>query len=138
MVRMALMRPSNHPDLMLTTESRSLLCLFAFAAGFLTPSIARAHDDPSRTPTFVLVDDKTDKAWLSEARAKYPIDTCVVSGERLDDHAESKRQDIIYREPGKPDRLVRFCCKSCIKDFEKDPARYLELLDEAGAKKAHP
>jgi hypothetical protein len=121
-----------------TTELRSFLCLFAFAAGFLTPSAARAHDDSSKTPALILVDDKTDKVWLSDARARYPIDTCVVSGERLDDHAESKRQDMIYREPGKPDRLVRFCCKSCITDFEKDPAKFLKLLDEAAAKKIHP
>src|ERR1035438_948567 len=87
------------------------------------PPAARIRATPSANwpPTLILVDDKTDKAWLSDARAKYPIDTCVVSGERLDDHAESKRLDIIYREPGKPDRLVRFCCKGCITDFEKDP-----------------
>jgi hypothetical protein len=118
-------------------ELRFLLFLFAFAAGLLTTNVARAHDDSSGAYTLIRVDDRTDNAWLSDARAKYPIDTCVVSGERLEDHAESKRQDMIYREPGKPDRLVRFCCKSCIKDFEKDPARYLKLLDEAAAKKTH-
>src|SRR5271157_5473762 len=120
------------------TELRSFLCLFAFAAGLLTTNVARANDDSSGTHTLIRVDDRFDKAWLSDARAKYPIGTCVVSGERLEDHAESKRQDMIYREPGKPDRLVRFCCKSCIKDFEKDPARFLKLLDEAAAKNTHP
>jgi len=84
------------------------------------------------------VDDRTDKAWLSDAQAKYPIDTCIVSGERLEDHAESKRLDVIYREPGKPDRLVRLCCKSCISDLEKEPAKFLKLLDEAAAKKSRP
>ena len=70
---------------MLTTEFRSLLCLSAFAAVLLAPGIARARDDAPRAPALVLVDDKTDKAWLSEARARYPIDTCLVSGERLED-----------------------------------------------------
>src|ERR1017187_3578594 len=102
---------------MLTTELRYFLCLFALAVGLLTPRVARAHDDSSTPPTLILVDDKTDKAWLSDARAKYPIDTCVVSGERLDDHAESKRLDIIYREPGKPDRLPPVLCHGCITGF---------------------
>ena len=119
------------------TKLRFLLCLFALSAGLIAPGVARAHGDSSGTYTLIRVDGSTDKAWLSDARAKYPIDTCVVSGERLEDHAESKRQDMVYREPGKPDRLVRFCCKSCIKDFEKDPARFLKLLDEAAAKKTH-
>jgi hypothetical protein len=123
---------------MLTTELRTLLCLLAFSAVLLAPGVARANGDSSRAPTLILVDDKTDKAWLSDARAKYPIDTCVVSGERLDDHAESKRKDAIWREPGKPDRLVRFCCKSCITDFEKDPEKFLKQLDEAAATKVHP
>jgi len=121
-----------------TPEFRLLLCLSAFAAVLLAPGSARAHDDSSRSPALILVDDRTDKAWLSDARAKYPIDTCVVSGERLEDHAESKRLDVIYREPGKPDRLVRLCCKSCITDLEKEPAKFLKLLDEAAAKKSPP
>ena len=44
--------------------------------------------------------------------------------------------DYIYKEKGKPDRLVRFCCKMCIPKFEKDPAKYLKKLDEAAAAKA--
>ena len=35
---------------------------------------------------------------------------------------------------GKPDRLVRFCCESCIKDFDQEPAKYLKAIDEAAAK----
>ena len=121
-----------------TTKFRICLCACALAAALLAPGGARAHDDSSRSPTLMPVDDRTDKAWLSDARAKYPIDTCVVSGERLEDHAESKRLDVIYREPGKPDRLVRLCCKSCITDLEKEPAKFLKLLDEAAAKKSPP
>jgi YHS domain-containing protein len=33
---------------------------------------------------------------------------------------------------------VRFCCKGCTDDFEKNPAKFLKLIDEAAAKKAHP
>jgi len=119
-----------------TTKLRHLLPLFIFAAGLLAPGAARANDGPSGAAQLILVDEKTDAAWLSDARARYPIDTCVVSGEKLEDHASSKRRDAIYREPGKTDRLVRFCCKGCITDFEKEPARYLKLLDEAATKGA--
>jgi hypothetical protein len=39
--------------------------------------------------------------------------------------------DYIHKEDGKPDRLVRFCCSSCVKKFKKDPAKYLAKLDAA-------
>ena len=47
-----------------------------------------------------------------------------------------KPQDYVYKHEGKPDRLVRFCCKDCVKDFNKDPEKYLKVLDEATAAKA--
>ncbi|MFT3783194.1 MAG: hypothetical protein QM790_14390 [Nibricoccus sp.] len=65
--------------------------------------------------------------------SSYPLDTCVVSGEKLGDMG--KPVDYIYKEEGKPDRLVRFCCKMCISKFKKDPAKYLKAIDEAAAQK---
>jgi YHS domain-containing protein len=75
-----------------------------------------------------------DSAWLDKARVAYPLTTCVVSGEDLGDMADAK--DYIYQQEGKPDRLVRFCCAKCLSRFEKDPAKYLKLIDEASAKAA--
>lgn len=63
----------------------------------------------------------------------YPLDTCVVSGEKLGEMGTPI--DYIHKEEGKPDRLVRFCCKMCIGKFKKDPAKYLKLIDEANAQK---
>lgn len=63
----------------------------------------------------------------------YPLDTCVVSGEKLG--SMGKPYDYTHKEEGKPDRLVRFCCKMCLGKFKKDPAKYLKLLDEAAAQK---
>ena len=64
---------------------------------------------------------------VTVARAdSYPITTCVVSGEKLD-------------EMGKPVVLnyqgteVRFCCKDCIAKFQKDPAQYLAKLKSDSA-----
>jgi len=30
---------------------------------------------------------------------------------------------------------VRFCCKNCLQDFQKDPAKYLKMIDDAAAAK---
>lgn len=56
----------------------------------------------------------------------YPITTCVVSGEKLGEMGEP----YIMQHEG---REIRFCCKKCRRDFLKDPARYLKILDNAAA-----
>jgi YHS domain-containing protein len=57
----------------------------------------------------------------------YPLTTCVVSGETLGEMGEP----VIFNYEG---REVRFCCKMCRKDFLKDPAKYLKMIDDAAAK----
>ncbi|HWA08751.1 MAG TPA: hypothetical protein VG838_04705 [Opitutaceae bacterium] len=84
----------------------------------------------------VPVDDKTDAAWLATARAAYPMDTCSVSGDKLDSGAMGKPQEYVLKRDGQPDRLVRFCCKDCVEDFNKDMAKYLKMIDAAAAAKA--
>ena len=69
----------------------------------------------------------------AEAKAAYPLNTCVVSGDKLEEGTMGGPVDYVYKAAGKPDRLIRFCCKDCIKDFEKEPAKYLKTLDEAEA-----
>jgi hypothetical protein len=64
----------------------------------------------------------------------YPLTTCIVADEKLGEMG--KPYDYVHKEDGKPDRLVRFCCKGCLPDFKKDPAKYLKRLDEAEAKAA--
>ena len=59
----------------------------------------------------------------------YPLTTCVVSGEELGEHGDP----VVFNYEG---REVRFCCKDCKKDFLKDPAKYLKMIDDAAAKKA--
>jgi hypothetical protein len=74
-----------------------------------------------------------DAAWLAQAKAAYPLKTCVVSDETIGG-SMGEGIDYVYKQAGQPDRLVRFCCKDCRKDFDKDPAKYLKLIDEAAAK----
>ncbi len=66
-------------------------------------------------------------ASAAEAPA-YPLKTCVVSGEKLG--GMGKPAVLIYEG-----REVQFCCKACIKDFNKDPKKFIALLD--AAKKAN-
>jgi hypothetical protein len=64
----------------------------------------------------------------------YPLNTCVVSGEELGSMGDAF--DYVHHEQGKPDRLVRLCCESCVKKFKKDPAKYLARIDAAQAEAA--
>ena len=58
----------------------------------------------------------------------YPLKTCVVSGEKLGEMGKP----VVYEYKG---REIKFCCKDCIKDFKKDPDKYVKKLEEAEAKK---
>jgi YHS domain-containing protein len=63
-------------------------------------------------------------AFGAEPAKNYPLDTCVVSGEKLG----SMGKPIVHTHEGKQ---VQFCCKSCLPKFQKDPAKYLKKVDEA-------
>ena len=69
---------------------------------------------------------KLDEAIITEQKGSYPVQTCVVSGEKLGGMGEP--YDYIYQN-----RLIRFCCGGCVKTFEKDPGKYLSMLDAAKA-----
>jgi hypothetical protein len=70
------------------------------------------------------------------AKDTYPLTTCVVSGEKLGGDMGAP-YIFIYKDPNiknDPGREVRLCCPMCLKDFKKDPAKYLKKIDEAAAK----
>jgi hypothetical protein len=93
------------------------------------PLLLAAHDHADKTAAPAA----PDAAWLAKAKAEYPLKTCVVSDEEIGG-SMGEGIDFVYKQEGKPDRLVRFCCKDCRKDFDKEPAKYLKLIDEAAAK----
>ncbi|MEO5958553.1 MAG: hypothetical protein ABIZ49_02980 [Opitutaceae bacterium] len=124
---------------------RPLVFLFALIAGLAAPGALNAaeehkhdsateHSGKAAKGELVKVDAKTDATWLAKAKAAYPTDVCVVSNDKLGGDM-GLPQDYVYREAGKPDRLVRFCCKDCLKDFNADAAKYLGMIDTAAAKK---
>jgi YHS domain-containing protein len=80
--------------------------------------IKKVEADPAKYLAIV------DEAVIAQQQKTYPLKTCVVSGEAL-----GSMGDPIERVFA--NRLVRLCCKGCVKDFEKDPVKFLSKLDEA-------
>jgi len=63
----------------------------------------------------------------ADAKAKpYPLKTCVVSGEKLGEMGKP----YVFTHEG---RKIQLCCKSCLKDFKKEPAKYVKKIEEAEA-----
>jgi len=60
-----------------------------------------------------------------EEKAKpYPLEKCIVSDEKLGEMGKP----FVFIYEGQE---IKLCCKSCQKDFKKDPAKYLKKLAEA-------
>jgi YHS domain-containing protein len=57
----------------------------------------------------------------------YPSTKCIVSDEKLGEMGPPTMVDYKGQQIG-------FCCKSCISDFDKDPAKYLAKLKAAQPK----
>ena len=53
----------------------------------------------------------------------YPLDKCVVSDEKLGDHGKP----YVFTHEGQE---IKMCCKGCLKDFKKEPAKYLKKIKE--------
>ena len=58
----------------------------------------------------------------------YPLNTCIVSDEKLDDHGKP----YVFTENGQE---IKMCCKDCLKDFNKDKAKYLKKIEDAQKEK---
>ena len=52
----------------------------------------------------------------------YPIDTCIVSDDKLGEMGKP----VVFEYKGQE---IKLCCKSCRKDFDKDPAKFLKKLE---------
>lgn len=57
----------------------------------------------------------------------YPLNVCLVGGEELG--KMGKPAVITY-----DGREIKFCCSACVVTFSKDPAKYLQVLDDAQKK----
>ena len=55
------------------------------------------------------------------------LKTCIVSGDKLGEMGAP----FVYKYKG---REIKFCCKGCLKDFNKEPDKYIKKIEEAEAK----
>jgi len=55
------------------------------------------------------------------------IKNCVVSDEKIGEHGKP----YVFTHEGQE---VKLCCKDCLKDFKKDPAKYMKIINAAAKK----
>lgn len=79
--------------------------------------------------TFAVGAASLAQAGESNVPKSYPLKKCVVSDEALGEHGKAVK----VTAPDGTD--VYLCCKDCVKDFKKDPAKYAKMVKDAGAKK---
>ena len=85
--------------------------LVATALGFLATSLVVGADDKKPKP--------------------YPLKTCIVADEEINDKGDMK--PYVFVEDG---REIKLCCKSCLKDFKKDKAKYMAKIEAAEKKQS--
>lgn len=88
----------------------ALVCVLPLSAQEKAPALA---PDPG-----------VDAKIVAQQLPSYPLTTCPISNEALD--AMGKPMDLVHEG-----RLVRLCCKSCVKEFKKDPSKTLKAIDAA-------
>jgi len=71
-----------------------------------------------------IVEIATDK---EKAAKPYPLKTCLVSDEKLGEMGDP----YVFTHEGQE---IKLCCKGCLKDFKKDPAKYAKKLEQSEAK----
>ena len=89
------------------------ITLLPLATGIFLSALVRAEAEGENAPV--------------KPRAPYPLQICIVSGEHLN---PGETVDYVHKEPGKPDRLIRLCCRKCVARFKADPVRFLKKLDQ--------
>ncbi len=65
---------------------------------------------------------KADAAFTAQQKEAYPLDTCLVTGESLGSMGDPV--DYVHNN-----RLIRLCCKGCVKGLKEESAKYLAVLD---------
>ena len=82
------------------------------------------HAESSGTKTEATIDQAEEA--VETAVKNYPLTTCIVSDEPLGAMGDA----VEFDHAG---QTIKFCCKSCVRKFKKDPAKYLAKLTEGKA-----
>ena len=93
---------------------KSVITTFVVAA--LSLVVSKAETAASFPPATA-----ASPAVIPSTAKPYPLDTCLVSGEKLGEMG--KPFEIVYEG-----QQIKFCCKNCAPKFAKDPAKYLSKL----------
>ncbi len=67
---------------------------------------------------------ETGSAAKSKAKP-FTLKTCPVSDEKL---GGDMGEPYVFEQDG---RQIKLCCKSCLKDFKKDPSKYVKKIEAA-------
>lgn len=67
---------------------------------------------------------KVAKKKVAAKPKPYPLKTCLVTGDDLDDMDE--RVSTVHEG-----QTFEFCCKPCLKKFNKNPGKYVRALAKA-------
>lgn len=109
---------------------RTLLTVAALALLAGTPALVRA-DDMSNMPGMDMpgMNHQTNvPAAGADAPVKpYPLKYCIVSGDKIGGDMGSPVTNNYHGQQ------IIFCCKDCVKDFNKAPDKYLKKIQKAVA-----
>ena len=76
--------------------------------------------------------DGTNSVAVHGKPVPYPLDTCVVSGDKLGGDM-GKPVEFIYQTNG-INQEIKFCCPMCKPTFLADPDKYMKIIQKAEAK----
>lgn len=60
----------------------------------------------------------------------YPLDYCLVSGDKIGEMGKPITTNYMGQE-------IKFCCPDCVKDFRKNPDKYVKQLQDAEKQNKH-
>jgi YHS domain-containing protein len=77
------------------------------------------------TPTLLHAGDTNSPGSSTTAAVKpYPLNYCLVSGDKIGEMGKPVVTNYMGQE-------IKFCCPDCIKDFNKNPKKYMKKLAKA-------
>jgi YHS domain-containing protein len=85
------------------------------------------------TAIFVTTAGRADGTNSVAAPTPYPLDHCVVSGDKFDGSMGAPIE-YIYQTNG-INQEIKFCCPLCKPEFLKDPDKYMKIIQKAEAAK---
>jgi hypothetical protein len=98
--------------------------------GATLPCSLVAMGDEAAAPAAGAAVEKAAPAAPADAEAvkPYPLSVCIVSDEKLG--SMGKTPSLVHEG-----QEFKFCCRGCIKDFNKDPAKFVTKLQDEVKKK---